>query len=77
VDNYRNPNHPVAAWLFRPEYKPEVSKNRGVDPHADRYRRHTHRIAFPWNCVNISLTWSKYLLLPAGNLPKEKTYERK
>lgn len=42
VHHYRNSNHPVVAWLFRFEHKPEFPKNRRVDPHSGCSCRHPH-----------------------------------
>ena len=47
--DYRcNSSYPVAAWLFRPEYKSKVSTNGGLDSHSDRNRDHPRYIEAAW-----------------------------
>jgi len=54
VDYHRNSSNTVAARLFRSEHKSKVPAHRQLDPRSDRYRRHNHHSAPPWDCVNLS-----------------------
>jgi hypothetical protein len=53
VDNHRNPGNPVAARLFRTQYKSKLSANRRLDSYSNRHRRHPCHIAASWGDVNI------------------------
>jgi hypothetical protein len=59
VDYHRSSSNPVAARLFRSEYKSRLPANRRLDSHSDRYRNHPHHITPAGDNVNISRLFGK------------------
>jgi len=55
VDYHRNSSNPMAARLFRSEYKSRLSANGRMDPYSARYCRHPRHIAPSWCNVIIAL----------------------
>ncbi len=48
MGTHNNSGNSMGSWLFRSEHKLELPKDWRLDPHADRYRHHTHHIEPPW-----------------------------